>query len=237
MKSVTMKTWEVQAILDNRKMVFRRVVKPQPHCYGPNIAYPKHESNFDLDKNTGNLRCSVCGHFPQYSLEGKETCYFWKPPYHPGDTLHIKETWAPFYETMRSIPVIGYRYYAETDEEIKKRLPGYLSWFWPGKWSAPVTMPREAARLFLRVTDVRVERLQSMTEADAVAEGFEAIKCDCPCGRPCTDCMDTGYLEPAMLGFVETWNSTIKPADRARYGWEASPWVWVVEFERISKGE
>lgn len=85
------------------------------------------------------------------------------------------------------------------------------------------------------MTDVRVERLQDMTEADAFAEGFEAIVCNHPCGIPCTDCMNTGYLEPAMVGFVDTWNSTIKPADRDLYGWEANPWVWVIEFERCEK--
>lgn len=96
-------------------------------------------------------------------------------------------------------------------------------------------MPKEAARLFLRVTDVRVERLQNMTEEDAFAEGFEPVMCDHPDGWPCTDCLNTGVLEPAMLGFVETWNETIKKSDLPLYGWDANPWIWVIEFERISK--
>lgn len=105
------------------------------------------------------------------------------------------------------------------------------------KWHPSIHMPREAARLFLRVTDVRVERLQDITEEQAVKEGFEAIPCNHPGGYPCTDCMNTGYLEPAMLGFVETWDSAIKKADRALYGWESNPWVWVIGFEKISKKE
>ena len=72
--------------------------------------------------------------------------------------------------------------------------------------------PREAARIFLRVTDVRVERLQEIDDGGVVAEGLE-IGC---------------Y-------FDELWNRTIKPKDRPLYGWEANPWVWVIEFERISK--
>lgn len=75
-------------------------------------------------------------------------------------------------------------------------------------------MPREAARIFLRVTDVRVERLQNIDDSGVVAEGLEV-------GAP----------------FDELWDRTLKPADRARYGWKANPWVWAIQFERISGGE
>lgn len=67
--------------------------------------------------------------------------------------------------------------------------------------------------------------MQGITEEQAVKEGFEAYH------------SDSGYYEPATLGFVETWDTTIKKADRALYGWEEDPWVWVVEFEIISKSE
>lgn len=81
-------------------------------------------------------------------------------------------------------------------------------------WRPSIHMPREAARIFLRVTDVQVERLQKIDDAGVVAEGLE-IGC---------------Y-------FDELWNSTIKPKDRPTYGWDANPWVWVINFERISKEE
>ena len=67
---------------------------------------------------------------------------------------------------------------------------------------------------FLRVTDVRVERVQDIDDDGVVAEGLNI-------GDP----------------FDELWDSTIKPADRALYGWDANPWVWVIEFERISREE
>ena len=82
------------------------------------------------------------------------------------------------------------------------------------QWCPSIHMPREAARIFLRVTGVRVERLRDITLADALKED---------CERP--------------MHFDELWNSTIKKADRALYGWEADPWVWVIEFERISREE
>ena len=76
-------------------------------------------------------------------------------------------------------------------------------------------MPKAAARLFLRVTGVRAERLQDITEDEKTAEGM----------RP-------GWQH---YNFYELWDSTIKPADRPLCGWEANPWVWVIEFERISR--
>ena len=82
------------------------------------------------------------------------------------------------------------------------------------KWHPSIHMPREAARIFLRVTDVRVERVQDIDDDGVVAEGLNI-------GDP----------------FDELWDSTIKPADRALYGWDANPWVWVIEFERITREE
>lgn len=80
------------------------------------------------------------------------------------------------------------------------------------KWHPSIHMPREAARIFLRVTDVRVERLQEIDDNGIASEGL-AI------GDP----------------FDELWDRTIKKADRALYGWEADPWVWVIKFERCER--
>lgn len=83
-------------------------------------------------------------------------------------------------------------------------------------------MPKEAARLFLRVTDVRVERLQNISDKDIIREGTP----------------DSGRLEANRGYFADDiWDETIKKADLSRYGWDANPWVWVIEFERISKEE
>ena len=116
-------------------------------------------------------------------------------PYRPSDILYVRETWnkAPF------------RY----DEFIYKA-DGCYGPDMP--WHPSIHMPREAARIFLRVTDVRVERLQEINDDGVVSEGMEI-------GAP----------------FDDLWDSTIKKADRTLYGWEANPWVWVIEFERISK--
>lgn len=95
------------------------------------------------------------------------------------------------------------------------------------KWRPSIHMPREAARIFLRVTDVRVERLQDISDKDLIREG-EA---------PYIHVDGSFNREATKTSYLGTWNSTIKPADRAHYGWDANPWVWVISFERISKEE
>ena len=90
------------------------------------------------------------------------------------------------------------------------------------KWKPSIHMPKEAARIWLKVTDVRVERLQEITEHEAEKEGF---------------CDDAEYCmgNTAMGHFAELWNHTIKKPDLGRYGWDANPYVFVIEFERCEK--
>lgn len=98
-------------------------------------------------------------------------------------------------------------------------------------------MPREAARIFLRVTDVRVERLQEITAEGALDEGTDVMF-----PEPKPSYISLAYTEmrlkpAARQSFSKLWDSTIKPKDLSAYGWDANPWVWVIEFERITKGE
>lgn len=92
-------------------------------------------------------------------------------------------------------------------------------------WRPSIHMPREAARIWLKVTDVRVERLQEITPEQIIKEG--------------TTGFDAEHLE--VLGehydipFATLWDSTIKKSDLDLYGWAANPWVWVIEFEPCEK--
>lgn len=223
MKPILFNTEMVRAIMDGHKTVTRRVVKLKYSNTHLEMFTNKYGTRLIEKQN------EVPGVTTIKNPDGTTThtllaCIEKEPSYRPGDILYVRETWAPFYETMYSTPVIGYRYYSETDEEIKKRLPEYLNWFWPGRWRPSIHMPREAARIFLRVTDVRVEHIQSMTMRDIQAEGV--VPYDVIGGT--WQQWQQDYMKPV-------WNSTIKPADRALYGWETNPWVWVIEFERISK--
>ena len=90
------------------------------------------------------------------------------------------------------------------------------------KWKPSIHMPKEAARIFLRAKDVRVDWLQAMDEEAAIAEGFA----DFPAGT-----------DSPLTRFAEFWDKTVKREDLREFGWHADPWVWVIEFERCEKPE
>lgn len=208
-KPILFNTEMVRAILGGRKTCTRRVIKPQwEEC--PTCKYVHNE--YIYDKLAENVYCARCG----YPLEPER-----RSPYQPQDILYVRETWERFEcwncegdergncpkEPKKSVldKTCGCYMYRATDE-----ISG------DAKWRPSIHMPKEAARIWLKVTDVRVERLQDMTDDDAEAEG----------------CFD--YTSTA-LGFPDVWDSTIKKSDLERYGWNASPWVWVIEFERCEK--
>lgn len=151
-----------------------------------------------------------------------------KPPYQPGDILYVRETWERFEcwncegdergncpkEPKKSVldKTCGCYMYRATDE-----ISG------DAKWHPSIHMPKEAARIWLKVTDVRVERLQEITADDIRNEGLSSAAVHC------------GDMEIALKEWEDLWNSTIKKSDLGRYDWNASPWVWVIEFERCEK--
>ena len=93
------------------------------------------------------------------------------------------------------------------------------------EWKPSLFMPKEAARIWLKVTDVRVERLQEITIDGIRNEGLSSMA------------VHAGDMEIAMEEWKNLWNSTIKKPDINHYGWDANPWVWVIEFERCEKPE
>lgn len=105
-----------------------------------------------------------------------------------------------------------------------------------------IHMPKEAARIWLKVTDVRVELLQEMKPVDVIKEGAYPDCLDClntygESGSQC--CYGTeeqcSQCDEVMMEWEKLWNSTIKKSDLDRYGWDANPYVWVIEFERCEK--
>ena len=133
---------------------------------------------------------------------------FFKLPCEPGDILYVRETW-------KKAPNRYYYY-----EDWQRNDIADVT-----KWKPSIHMPKEAARIWLKVTDVRVERLQEITSEQICREGVEVEYPHVLNG------------EEKRYAFSTLWNNTIKKSDINRYGWDANPWVWVIEFERCEKPE
>lgn len=190
-KPILFNTEMVRAILDGRKTCTRRIVKddiPDDAMWGYTAFTPK-----------GYISCR--GVYADGYGEG-----FFKLPYQPGDILYVRETWGhPI--SLNSDKQYVFR--ADKIAESGFKNDSHI-------WHPSIHMPKKAARIWLNVTNVRVERLQDMTDDDAEAEG----------------CFD--YTSTA-LGFPDVWDSTIKKSNLDSYGWDANPWVWVIELERCEK--
>ena len=222
-KPILFNTEMVRASLDGRKTCTRRAIKPQPD--------EKH--TYPLGFVTDSTEKKEVGCFGFAANEYGGSIQYVKPPYRyaPGDILYVRETWQYLYELDGNEQIIegtGKYYYAATDTipfdtyvdasgVTHERVP----------WHPSIRMPKEAARIWLKVTNVRVERLQEISGEGALAEGADKyIHVD-----------GTINEDQTITSFIGIWNSTIKKADLDRYGWDANPWVWVIEFERCEKPE
>lgn len=217
----------VRAILDGRKTVTRRVMKPQPKsklCYTFAGSHKKDIGRWGYPSNTAHEFWGEEFKLPDDIAE-EELKKKWNPPYHTDDVLYVRETWAPIYPNKESNEVCGYIYEEDSLEEYDKRYPDGKDYQWGGKWRPSIHMPKEAARIWLKVKDVLVERLQDITVDEIRNEGLNSMA------------VHAGDMEIALSEWKNLWNSTIKKSDLDRYGWDANPWVWVIEFERCEKPE
>lgn len=202
----------VRANLDGRKSCTRRFVKgfvPDDAIWGYTAFTPK-----------GYISCR--GTFADGYGEK-----FFKLPYQPGDILYVRET--VWQKTGHYLDVDGetkavwcneFKYVA-TDEKPE------TGWNYSWVKRPSIHMPKETARIWLKVTDVRVERLQEITPDVIKNEGIILDP------KECIGKFD--YTSELYFLFQRLWNSTIKKPDFDRYGWDANPWVWVIEFERCEK--
>ena len=218
-KPILFNTEMVRAILDGRKTQTRRLLKPK---------YRPEEESFQIITNAHSGRFIRVEYCDEYGNETR-----WMPqPCEVGDILWVRETWGRLTECNVYPP-----YEPEEERFIYRADIGDPDHF-QAKWHPSIHMPKEAARIFLRVKNVRVERLNDIGNADAIFEGCSGTPCEHEYADPalgCTDCLNTGWLEPPLAEFSQLWDTTIKPADIPEHGWDANPWVWVIEFERCEK--
>ena len=212
-KPILFNTEMVRAILDGRKSCTRRLVK---FLSGENPRW------------TGYIKDGLM------LYNGKNEPCIRKAPYQLGDILYVRETWGEGYEE-------GTYIYRASD-----KLAGLPTFKESSKliYHPSIHMPKEAARIWLKVTDVKVERLQEMKPVDVIKEGAYPDCWDClntygESGSQC--CYGTeeqcSQCDEVMMEWEKLWTSTIKKSDIDRRGWDANPWVWVIEFERCEKPE
>ena len=209
-KPILFNTEMVRAILDGRKSCTRRVIKPQQKA---RLCYTYAGSHKDcIGKWTYPSRGVREFWGEEYKLPenitDEELSKRWNPPYHTDDILYVRETW-------KKAPN-GYYYYEDWQRNDIADVT---------KWKPSIHMPKEAARIWLKVTNVRVERLQEITSEQIGREGVEVEYPHVLNG------------EEKRYAFSTLWNSTVKKSDLDRYGWNANPLVWVIEFERCEKPE
>lgn len=209
----------VRAILEGRKNQTRRVLKPQPLEDDPPLACEWYTPA--IFGANGELRDGRYDVFGAYGHEWGVKC-----PYGaPGDCLWVREAftlsdadcqaWDLPEARAAHEPLVFYR------ADVEGPLPDV-------KWNPSVHMPKDFSRITLKITSVRVERLQKISEEDAKAEGAHYYD-----GR---GIWHSGWRHDlkdvhanARSSFARYWDETNKPGRR----WSDSPWVWVIEFKRV----
>lgn len=194
-KPILFSTEMVQAILAGRKTQTRRtkglkVVNNNPDSHLFN--------SFSIDNENATFK----------KLEG-----MWQGvdvPYKTGDILWVREKFRK-HINCETGEFTNYSYYADMPENFHKQ--------YPSKHKPSIHMPKEACRLFLKVTNVRAERLQDITEMEAIFEGCMQYE------------KDTDWMT-ALYGFELLWKKI-----NGESSWKSNPWVWVIDFERIEKPE
>lgn len=223
-KPILFSTEMVRAILDGRKTCTRRICKDANEYTVPDMDF------YNADRRTYEVHNFADNEQMEQLSTAERTC-----PICPGDILYVRETWEHFDCCCCEGDEHG-NCYQEPQQNILNKSYGCYMYratdeiYGDARWHPSIHMPKEAARIWLKVTDVRVERLQSITEDGAKAEG--AID-----NRGFIHSPENEYdrIHTAREHFIKIWNSTIKKSDIDRYGWDASPWVWVIEFERCEK--
>ena len=211
----------VQAILNGRKTQTRRIINPQPRCsdnhislgYDPDqVKWAKESFRPVLSK--GFLYCGNCGEYVKFNTMGLRVPYG-----QVGDILWVRETWMPLTK--------GFMYKADGLHNPKSPMI---------KWKPSIFMPKEVCRIKLLVKNIRVERLQGITESDAIAEGIHPDAGGWKSYEIIHSGKHKGEVNPhtvvpnksPITSYKELWESI-----NGLSSWDINPLVWVIEFKTI----
>ena len=203
-KPILFTTKMVRAILDGKKSCTRKPVKPQQFVG----MLPDKCKNGVPEEFLKEKKFMFKPYCDMTDIELINTAY--KASYQPGDILYVRETW-------KNAPN-GYYYYEDWQRDDIADIT---------KWKPSIHMPKGAARIWLKVTNVKVERLQEITGLSVKKEGIEVDP------KECASKFD--FITELFFLFQRLWDSTVKKSDLDHYGWNANPYVWVIEFERCEK--
>ncbi len=237
-KPILFNTEMVWALLDGRKSCTRRLVKTRR----------KDACGFYVTRRKADgLFAGIYEYDENESMFDNQL----EPPYQPGDILYVRETWrVGAWDIFNQMVAFDYKdgtcgklTYIQ-DRELFDRLVNQsrndarqakceyngVDFVWekgksPCRWHPSIHMPKEAARIWLKVTDVRVERLQEITIEGIRNEGLTSAA------------VHAGDMEIALEEWKLLWDSTVNKDEVALYGWDANPFVWVIEFERCEEPE
>ncbi len=190
----------VRAILEGRKTVTRRVAKKALMCL---CGHPLE----DHIEHQGFTTHGACAPY-QHDWGNSPSPYG-----RPGHRLWVREAWAEIY--VAQAPGEKWVVYRECDNRTD----------YGGPWKPSIHMRRRDSRILLEITAVRVERLQDISEEQALAEGVKVEPCD-HARQACADIGCWGDTAKGAFGFL--WESL-----NGEGSWAANPWVWVVEFKRV----
>lgn len=197
-RGIIFSTEMVRAIQEGRKTQTRRVINPQPDGV---IELCIRENIYGFADDTGMRR-------------SERTC-----PYgQSGDLLYVRETWAEIIFPGGKAFLPRKKIIYKSDGDINNSI----------KWKSSRYMPKKYAHIWLEIIDIRVERLQEITEEDCIAEGiffdntyWRSVKHPIKGSLKC--------WATAKMAFIQLWDSINK---KRGYGWETNPYVWVIEFKR-----
>lgn len=214
-KPIFFNTEMIRAIQDGKKTVTRKMMKPQPIYLN---GFWWHGAKRWPEKNR--------------AIHLVNGARLYKMPYKPGDYLYVKETWrVSSVKCENGIYAWNCQYKSDMSKQEIQMFDSEKFYTFGDKyfdrngWIPSIFMPKDAARIFLRVKGLRAEMLQEIDGDGILAEGMDNGKSNPTMGKR--------WENMQRMKFENLWNSTIKPKDLDKYGWDANPWVWVTEFEQV----
>jgi hypothetical protein len=223
-KPILFNTEMVLAILDGRKTCTRRICKDANEYTVPDMEF------YNADKRTYAVHNFADKEQMEQLSTAERTC-----PICPGDILYVRETWEHFDCCCCEGDEHGNCYQEPQQNVLNKSYGCYMylatdEIYGDARWHPSIHMPKEAARIWLKVTDVRVERLQEITVDGCHREGINIETSAVTDGETLNRNHDFSLEKFEIL-----WDSTVKKSDIDRYSWDANPYVWVISFERCEK--